>query len=106
MAARISHLQYQSVSEWQKVHDFMIKYQDRIIYATDDVIMNLADSSKVKGFHEGWVRDWTYLTSDEKMTVPAVKKGSFNGLKLPKEVIDKIYRKNAEQWFPKLAQNK
>jgi hypothetical protein len=28
--------------------------------------------------------------------------GDFKGLNLPKEVIDKIYRKNAEKWFPLL----
>jgi len=27
-------------------------------------------------------------------------KEKIKGLKLPKEVIDKIYRKNAEKWFP------
>src|SRR4051812_14616651 len=35
MAARLPHLQYQSATDWQKVHDFFIKYQDRLIYATD-----------------------------------------------------------------------
>ncbi len=36
MAERISHFQYQAVTNWQKVHDFFIKYQDRLIYATDE----------------------------------------------------------------------
>jgi predicted TIM-barrel fold metal-dependent hydrolase len=34
-AARIGQLQYQSIQNWQKVHDFFIKYQDRIMYGTD-----------------------------------------------------------------------
>ena len=43
MAARITHLQFQSATNWQKVHDFMIKYQDRLLYATDDVIEQSSD---------------------------------------------------------------
>ncbi|MEJ7587296.1 MAG: amidohydrolase family protein [Ferruginibacter sp.] len=35
MAARIVHLEYQAANNWQKVHDFMIKYQDRLLYATE-----------------------------------------------------------------------
>jgi hypothetical protein len=52
-----------------------------------------------KHSHEVWLRHWRFFTSDEKMTVPKVE-GEFKGLKLPKEVIDKIYRKNAEKWLP------
>ena len=33
------------------------------------------------------------------MRVPKVD-GEFKGLKLPREVVDKIYRTNAEKWFP------
>jgi hypothetical protein len=32
------------------------------------------------------------------MTIPSVE-GAFKGLKLPKQVIDKIYYKNAENWL-------
>lgn len=107
MAERVSHLQYQTLSEWQKVHDFFIKYQDRLIYGTDlrrnamDIVNNgITDPEGIKKHaHEVWMRHWKFFTTDEKMTVPKVE-GEFRGLKLPKEVIDKIYRKNAEKWFP------
>lgn len=39
------------------------------------------------------------------MEVPKVK-GRFKGMKLPREVVDKIYTKNAEKWFPELAEKK
>lgn len=107
MAERISHLQYQTLSEWQKVHDFFIKYQDRLIYGTDlrrnamDIVNNgITDPEGIKKHaHEVWMRHWKFFTTDEKMIVPKVE-GEFRGLKLPKQVIDKIYRKNAEKWFP------
>jgi hypothetical protein len=103
MAERISHFQYQAVTNWQKVHDFFIKYQDRLIYATDEGVRansNPAEVSKLA--HENWLRHWKFFTSGEKMKVPKVEK-EFNGLKLPKEIVDKIYLKNAEKWFPPIT---
>ena len=35
MAARMSQLQYQSVRNYDKVRNFFIKYQDRLLYGTD-----------------------------------------------------------------------
>ena len=100
MAARITHLQFQSVNNWQKVHDFMIKYQDRLLYATDDAIAADSDFSKMKnGIHAKRTSDWQFFTTNEKMKVADFDE-PFKGLKLPKQVIDKIYRKNAENWYP------
>lgn len=100
MAERISHFQYQAVTDWKKVHDFFIKYQDRLIYATDEGVREGAVPGEViKRAHENWLRHWKFFTSGEKMKVPKVEK-EFNGLKLPKTVVDKIYLKNAEKWFP------
>jgi len=103
MAERISHFQYQAVTNWQKVHDFFIKYQDRLIYATDEGVRANANPAEVsKSAHENWLRHWKFFTSGEKMKVPKVEK-EFNGLKLPKEIVDKIYLKNAEKWFPPIT---
>jgi len=100
MAARIPHLQVQSVKNWQKVHDFVIKYQDRLIYATDHGIDSKSDAAAVnKSVHDVRLSDWKYFTSDDEMTVDDFKE-KFRGLKLPKEVVDKIYRLNAIKWFP------
>lgn len=100
MAARISHLQYQAVNNWQRIYDFFIKYQDRILYGTDIEADETKPSAEIKKHaHEIWLRHWNFFTTDELMKVPKVE-NEFKGLKLPKEVIDKIYRKNAENWFP------
>ena len=99
MAARICHLQYQSLSNREKVRQFMIKYQDRLIYATDSDISETSNPEEVKKqVHETWLADWKYFVTDEMMTVSAVN-GEFQGLKLPRGVIDKIYSKNAIHWF-------
>lgn len=110
MAERISHLQFQSISEPQKVRDFFMKYQDRLLYATDIrisaadlAIKGLTEPSDIQQHaHEVWMRHWKFFTSDEPMKVPKVE-GSFKGLRLPSAVIDKIYHKNAERWIPLLG---
>ena len=102
MAARICHIEKQSQADWQKVHDFFVKYQDRIIYGTDegDWLGADPDPDKLKEkVFTVWERDWKFLTTDESMTSWEVD-GEFKGLKLPKEVIEKIYYKNALKWFP------
>jgi hypothetical protein len=100
MAARIPHLQVLSVKNWQKVYDFMIKYQDRLIYATDHGVDPQSNFMEVnKDAHQVRLSDWKFFTTDDEMNVPDFKE-KFKGLKLPKEVINKIYRTNAEKWFP------
>ncbi len=100
MAARISHLQFQSVKNWQMVHDFMIKYQDRLLYGTDHGVEATSDYIALKKqYHDRRVEDWKFFVTNDDMNVSAVE-GTFKGLKLPKEVIDKIYRTNAKKWFP------
>lgn len=100
MAERICHLQYQTVKNRQKVYDFILKYQDRLIYATDNSVAKGADPAKYKkNIHERRMSDWKYFVSDEQMTVPDFP-DQFKGLKLPKTVIDKLYKLNAQKWFP------
>jgi predicted TIM-barrel fold metal-dependent hydrolase len=104
MAERVSHFQYQAVTNWQQVHDFFIKYQDRLIYATDEGVNGNKNPGQVsQEAHENWLRHWKFFTSGEKMKVPKVEK-EFMGLRLPREVVDKIYRRNAEKWFPAIKQ--
>jgi hypothetical protein len=99
LAARIPHLQHQAKLNREKVRLFLIKYQDRIIYASDsDISPNSNSENKKKELHETWFNDWKYFATDEMLTSPHVT-GEFRGLKLPKKVIDKIYRLNAIKWF-------
>ncbi|HMG91788.1 MAG TPA: amidohydrolase family protein [Chryseolinea sp.] len=99
VAARVPHLQFQSQANREKVRDFLIKYKDRIIYATDSGISADSDPNAEKeGLHSKWLEDWKYFVTDEIMSVGEVN-GEFQGLKLPKDVINKIYHDNAVKWF-------
>jgi predicted TIM-barrel fold metal-dependent hydrolase len=105
LAERISHLQLQAIDDWQKVRDFCIKYQDRIIYGTDIIVDGTKDPLEMKKHaHDIRLRHWKFFTSDEMMRVPKVD-GEFKALRLPASVVDKIYRHNAEKWYPALLKN-
>ena len=98
-AARIPHLQYLTQQNRQEVRDFFIRYQDRILYATDLGMSPDSDPETVKQrAHETWQQDWLYFVTDDSLTVSEVN-GPFRGLKLPKTVINKLYRDNAETWY-------
>jgi predicted TIM-barrel fold metal-dependent hydrolase len=77
-----------------KVRNFMIKYQDRILYATDNGVNDSPGTdydAVMQDLRKDWLAQWIFLATD---SVVGVK-----GLQLPKEVIDKIYCKNAERYF-------
>ena len=97
LAARVGNLQAQ---DREKVRDFILKYQDRLLYATDFVISEEDDFEKRKASLErDWRQDWKYFATDETMESPDVN-GSFRGLKLDKDVLRKIYFGNALKWVP------
>jgi hypothetical protein len=99
MSARVCHLQYQSAQDRIRVRDFCIKYKDRLLYGTDSGDDGEADPERFrKNMHDTWLDDWKYFTSDEEMTSDKFR-GIFKGLKLPKEVVDKIYSGNAIKWY-------
>jgi hypothetical protein len=99
MAARICHLEYQSARDRNKVRDFCIKYQDRLLYGTDLSDEGAGTNQELSdNIHQTWIDDWKYFTSDEIMTSKSFR-GEFQGLKLPKEVVRKICSENAIKWY-------
>lgn len=99
MAARMGQLFYQTRDDREKVRNFFIKYQDRILYGTDIIDSGQEKERFQKQIHETWLRDWEYLVTDHKMTSINLIYGGFRGLQLPREVVDRIYRLNKEKWY-------
>ena len=99
MAARIGHLFHQTVGDRDKVRQFFIKYQDRILYGSDlgDRGDN-TESELVERLDKAWKRDWRYLVTDDVMTSELINE-PFTGLYLPASVVDKIYYENAVKWL-------
>ena len=99
MAARVSHFQLQ---DSKKVRDFILKYQDRIVYATDFTITNDDNYEEVfNEIKEEWRSDWNYFSTSDKMSSSSTA-NTFKGLALDEKVLEKIYYKNVLRWFPGL----
>lgn len=99
LAARMGQVFYQTIENREKVRNFFITYQDRLLYATD-----LQDNGEGNAegmqriIHERWLLDWQYFVTDDNMVSDLVN-GEFQGLKLPKEVVDRIFSHNAKKWL-------
>ena len=99
-AARLGQLQYQSHEDRNKVIAFLNRYQDRVLYGSD---MGVGPTNKAEPRYqqarERWLRDWKYFNTDEMIKVPELDE-PVQGLALPKQVVEKIYRINAQRLFP------
>jgi hypothetical protein len=99
LAARLVHLEYQAVRHPSRVRRFLLKYQDRILYGSDDAYGPKDDDEiAVAEVHSGWLEDWRFLTGRDPMR-SADFGGNFVGLHLPRTAVDKIYRLNAQRLF-------
>ena len=77
---------------------FITKYQDRLIYGTDDSIypeQNAAQASLE--FEESYANDWRFLATHEKARYDG---RVVQGLALPMPILRKLYHDNAVRWFP------
>jgi predicted TIM-barrel fold metal-dependent hydrolase len=109
IAARMTQIQYQSDHDYQKVRDFFIKYQDRLMYGTDiaDNPPNpkasadeqpMSDKDFEADVDRTWRSDWRYLATPLSQRVEDIK-ADVKGLALPREVIDKLYYGNAHRIY-------
>ena len=99
MAARMTNVQAQSSEHRDAVREFFIRYQDRILYATD--LTQGAATPPAEVAQEAatrWRSDWKYLATDESQYVEDLRR-DVRGLSLPRAVIDKIYYANAQAAF-------
>jgi predicted TIM-barrel fold metal-dependent hydrolase len=105
MAARICHFQ---VQDREKVRNFCIKYQDRLLYGTDLAVSSTYDkpalAKALERIKATYNRDYRYFATDEEMAVPEIS-GKFHGLALPAGVLKKIFYENAEKWYPGILSN-
>ena len=99
MAARMGQLFYQTHFDREKVREFFIKYQDRLLYATDMSANGTEEKEALaKEMHDTWYRDWRYFVTDDTLTCDLVDE-EYQGLKLPKQVVNKIYYTNSQKWL-------
>ncbi|MFC1607916.1 amidohydrolase family protein [Candidatus Latescibacterota bacterium] len=96
-AARISHFKVQDA---EKVRNFLIKYQDRILYGTDIGIRNSGSfANDFERIRNIYTEDYRYFSTDGDFESPASGE-KVRGLALPPEVLEKIFHTNYMKWYP------
>jgi predicted TIM-barrel fold metal-dependent hydrolase len=94
-AARIVYLMRQPT---EKVRAFLLKYQDRVLYGTDLVTMPKDETEPgVRAWQQTYERDWKYFATDEAVEFEG---GRTRGLRLPADVLRKLFHDNAVRWVP------
>jgi predicted TIM-barrel fold metal-dependent hydrolase len=93
-AARI---RYFARGDREAVRQFLIRYQDRILYATDFGLRGDDDAAAARGLLATHDRDWNFFASADRMDYAGAPT---QGLALPEGVLRKLFRENARRWIP------
>src|SRR5271156_172188 len=96
-----ARMEYLMLAPREKVRNFLIKYQDRMLYGTDLEFLNgEATPEALKDWQETYARDWKFLASDQKLQL---RGRQIEGLNLPQPVLRRIFHDNAVRWVPGIA---
>jgi predicted TIM-barrel fold metal-dependent hydrolase len=82
----------------EKAREFVMKYQDRILYGTDLGLHSGQDArAAVRSWTEEYAADWAFYSSERTFTY---RGRTVKGLGLPPDVLRKLYHDNAVHWIP------
>ncbi len=100
LAARMPYVEMQP-------HDaliaFITKYQDRLIYATDNELgPNNNAEERMKDWENRYANDWRFFATND---VVEYHGHNVQGLALPQPILRKLYHDNAVKWFPGILGN-
>jgi hypothetical protein len=93
-AARI---RYFARGDRDRAREFLTRYQDRVLYATDFGLRDVAPEAGAKTLLAWHTRDWAFFSTDAPMEYEG---RPTRGLALPDAVLRKIFRENARKWLP------
>lgn len=95
--------QYYHLVNWDNLRSFMIEWSDRILFGTD--------IGKWKDKGESSLRAEQYIRAFQILETGSTVNGGFfggpdiRGLELPREVLEKIYYKNAMRLYPQVQES-
>jgi predicted TIM-barrel fold metal-dependent hydrolase len=84
-----SRVRFLARMDRDSVRQFVTKYQDRIIYATDFTLGQRDDATAAKSLASVHDREWAYFSGPGE-----------NSLGLSEPILRKIFRDNAVKWIP------
>jgi predicted TIM-barrel fold metal-dependent hydrolase len=96
MAARVRYL---ARGDREQAREFLNRYQDRILYATDFALGDGDSAAAGRSLQARHDRDWTFFSGSDKMDYAGLPT---QGLGLSGKVLRKIFRDNALRWLPGL----
>jgi predicted TIM-barrel fold metal-dependent hydrolase len=95
-----ARMEYLMLMPREQVRNFLVKYQDRILYGTDlDLLATASVPEVLKDWQSTYARDWEFLATNEMVKVDGKQ---VRGLNLPQPVLRKIFHDNARRWIPGL----
>lgn len=95
IAARMPYLEMQPRAD---IIAFVTKYQDRLIYGTDNELPPNADAQNtMRGWEDVYPNDWRFFATQDTLLYSGHK---VQGLALPQPILRKLYHDNAVKWFP------
>lgn len=93
-AARI---RYFARGDRDQAREFLTRYQDRVLYATDFSLRDASPEAGAKALLTRHEQDWTFFSSDDAMEYEG---RPTKGLALPDAILRKLFRENARRWLP------
>jgi predicted TIM-barrel fold metal-dependent hydrolase len=96
-----ARMEYLMLAPREKVRNFLIKYQDRVVYGTDlEFLAKEVTPDALKDWQDTYARDWKFLATDQTLQL---RGRQIEGLNLPEPVLRRIYHDNAVHWIPGIA---
>ena len=93
-AARV---RYFARGDREQVRQFLTRYQDRILYATDFSLREAEPAAAARSLEVIHDRDWAFFSGGDPMEYDGKPT---RGLGLPEGVLRKLFRENALRWLP------
>ena len=95
--------QYFNMVNYDNLRDFMIEYADRILFGTD--IGRWEANEETKNRAIAYMRCFRILETNEIVDGGFFGEEATRGLNLPREVLEKIYYKNALRIYPHVSES-
>ena len=96
-----ARMEYLMIQPHEKVRNFLIKYQDRVVYGTDlEFLAKESTPEALKDWQDTYALDWKFLATDQMLPL---RGREIQGLNLPEPVLRRIYHDNAVRWIPGIA---
>jgi predicted TIM-barrel fold metal-dependent hydrolase len=92
-----SRVRYLMSGDREQTRQFVLRYQDRLLYATDFTLGAGDDARAAQSLQATHDREWSFFATGD--TIKA-RDREVTGLALPESAVRKIFRDNAVRWLP------